>query len=297
MGNSGSADQYGLRIIKVHDQSPASNLGLEPYFDYVVDVNEKPANFNISTDFYKLIIEHEEKEVRLIVYNQITKIKRMVPFTPSRKWPNSDFLLGFKVRYENITKAEENLYRITAVKNKRLEGHIFPNQDFFIAIDEIVFNDLSDLREKLISHKRCNVVLYNLEDGDIRLQEVDCGAGAGLGFEIASGVLHDLSLILKDKQLKLNKKNVEECLEAYFKPDEPQQQTAPSKDAQIKDQAAKPVITTKVESQSLIQSVPHKSDESPVRSIPEIQPPAPSAKDPEDSNQVDLEEEIQIEMA
>lgn len=290
MGNTDSNDQFGLRIIKVHDESPASNLGLEPYFDYVVDVKEKPQNFNISTDFYKLIIEHEERELRLIIYNQITKIRRIVPFTPSRKWPNSDFLLGFKVRYENITKAEENLYRITAVKNKRLEGHIFPNQDFFVAVDEIVFNNLADLREKLISHKRCNVVLYNLEDADIRLQEVDCGGGAGLGFEIASGVLHDLSLILKDKQLKLNKKNVEECLEAYSKSDQSQPPAALPKDIGPELQTAQKEI------QKLVESKPVKADESPVRSIDEIPPPRHQTANPDDTKHVDLEEEIQIEM-
>ena len=215
MGNTLSSDIFGLRVTRVIENSPASKLGLFPYFDYVVDILEKPQNFNLSTDFYKLAIENEEKPLNLVIYNQIRRVKRIVPFIPSRNWPNSDFLLGFKVRYENISKAEENLYRITALKNKKLEICIFPNQDFLVAIDEIIYDDLDDLKLKLASHKRCQVVIYNLDDGEMRKVEVECGDGAGLGFEIATGVLHDLGIILRKKEAKLNKEKVDQIVGDY----------------------------------------------------------------------------------
>ena len=68
-------------------------------------------------DFYKYIIDNENKDVLLIVYNIITKEKRIVNIFLNRNWPGADFLLGFRVRYESIEIATNNIYRVTRVIN------------------------------------------------------------------------------------------------------------------------------------------------------------------------------------
>ena len=285
MGNDQTNARYGLRITKIQENSPASSLSLSPYFDYIIDILNKPPNFNLSSDFYKYIIENEEKEVKLVIYSQITKIRRLVLMTPSRNWPNSDFLLGFKVRYENITKAEENMYRITALKNPKLKGSIFPIQDFFVAIEEIIFDDLEDLKSKLASHKRCEVVLYNLEDDEVRTVGIECGSGHGFGFEIATGVLHDLPSILNEKQIELGKKGIKQMTEDY----------ASSESEQIKQND----VENEVELKQNPKIENNGNDNLNANNTPENENEENKVdnnlndKKPENS---DLEEEIQIEM-
>ena len=69
-------------------------------------------------DFYKYIIDNEEKDVLLVVYNIITKERRVVSIFLNRKWPGADFLLGFRVRYESIDVASKNIFRVTRVINE-----------------------------------------------------------------------------------------------------------------------------------------------------------------------------------
>ena len=56
-------------------------------------------------DFYKFIINNENKEVSLIIFNIITKEKWIVNIYLNWNWPGADFLLGFRVWYESIDLA------------------------------------------------------------------------------------------------------------------------------------------------------------------------------------------------
>ena len=200
MGNNPSNDLMGLRVTKIMEKSPAEETDLEPYVDFIVDVRERPAKFSLENDFYKLVIEHENKTLHFRVYNILTRSDREVAFKPRRDWEGADFLLGFKVRHESATKAQENIYRITGLKNPKLFDRIAVNSEFFLAFAEFVFADLDELREKLALFRKCEVALYSLESNSVRTLELDCGHGQGLGFEIASGYLHDLGLIYASNQ-------------------------------------------------------------------------------------------------
>jgi len=203
MGNSSPNEQYGLRIYRIADGSPASSTDLQPYTDFIVDVLEKPAKFSLENDFYKFIIQHEDKIIHLQVYNVLAKETRVIQFIPSRDWPNADFLLGFKVRHESITAAFENIYRITGLKNTSLTGKLHSRDDFFIAVHEFIYRDLNQLREKLKLYRRLEIAVYNLKQARVRVVDIELVPMQGIGFEIASGYLHDLSFIIKNSQKSL----------------------------------------------------------------------------------------------
>jgi hypothetical protein len=204
MGNNNVNERYGLRIIKILEHSPASTSNLQIYSDFIVDILEKSDNFVLERDFYKFIIDHENKTVNFKVFNILTKDTRVVAFMPSRDWPNADFLLGFKVRNESITAANENIYRISGIKNQILNDRIFVHDDFFIAMSDVIYKNLEELKEKLQFLRKAEVVVFNLHKIEVRVVEIDIVPLQGLGFEISSGYLHDLSFILANSQKSLD---------------------------------------------------------------------------------------------
>ncbi len=127
MGSDNSKNERnGLRILKISPNSPASKTDLNLFLDFVIDVSNKPANFTLERDFYKYAIANENKVTDIHVYNILSKTTRIVQIKLSRDWPDADFLLGFKVRFESITDAERNMYRILGVRNPNLLLKITP---------------------------------------------------------------------------------------------------------------------------------------------------------------------------
>lgn len=220
MGGGNSKENQitsGLRVIKISEQSPISHTDLKIYTDFVVDIKNKPINFKLEHDFYKYVIENENQQIELLVYNILSQKTRTIKFKLTRDWPNSDFLLGFKVRFENLANAEQNMYRVLSIINPNLLNQIKANTFFFLAVNEFVFDDLDDLRTKLGLYNKCEIVFFDLESEDVLLIPFNYDKRKGLGFEIGSGYLHDLCFIYKTKiqnriseksyQLKENIKN------------------------------------------------------------------------------------------
>lgn len=212
MGNEPSMNQTGLRIIFIAASSPASQTDLQEYLDFIVEIMGTKKNFNLMTDFFKFVTENEENEIKLVIFNQLTKLKRIVLLKPSRNWTHADFFLGLKFRIENFATAQKNIYRISAVKNDSIQKQIEANSDFFLGIEQILFDDLNELRIKLGALKNCDIILFNMNTKTTRKIQVDCEKGLGLEFSV--GYLHELSEIYQQsvfiQQTKLQKNKIEE---------------------------------------------------------------------------------------
>jgi len=205
MGNTNPNEVFGHRITKISENSPASGSEFEIYAEFIIDVLEKPSQFNLETDFAKVVADHQNRTIHFKVYNILTRETRTVSFVPTRDWPNSDSLLGMSTRYESVTDAAENVYRITGVKNPDLFDRIKIQDEFFLAIVEFPFKDLADLKRQLILHTHVHLAIFSLQTHRVRIMHIEIGSQQGLGFEISSGVLHDLSYILKNSQKSLEK--------------------------------------------------------------------------------------------
>ena len=198
----------GLRVIKISPDSPVSKTDLKIFTDFIVDIKNKPINFKLEHDFYKYIIENENAKIELLVYNILSQTTRVIKFKLTRDWPNSDFLLGFKSRYESIVNSEQNMYRVLSIINPNLFNQIKSNTYFFLAVNEFIFDHLDDLRTKLALYKKCEIVFFDLETEKIFLVGFNYDKRRGLGFEIGSGYLHDLCFIYKTKmQNRMNEKS------------------------------------------------------------------------------------------
>ena len=159
------------------------------------------------------------------------------------------------------------------------------NLIYYLTIEEIIYNTLDELKSSLIIHKRCQVVIYNLDSSDTRTVEVDCSEGSGLGFEIATGVLHDLGIILRNKEAKLSKNKVQQILSDYAEKENESifEKTQPNENLQEKSTEGRPKIY-EGKSETSEKTVEEKKDE-PVEQ-----------NNFEQNGSLDLDEEIQIEM-
>lgn len=203
MGNGASKEELqGLRVTRVSPHSPAAATDLQPYTDFVVGVKDAPDSFRLDADFYKHVIEREGSTAVFFVFNLLTGTRRAVELRLSRDWPGADFLLGFKVRHESVDAARANMYRVSAVHAEQLRDRLAPGSDFLIAVAEFVFADLADLRRKLALYRACELVVFNLREERVRRVPIQYDAKRGIGFEVATGYLHDLSYLVASKRLR-----------------------------------------------------------------------------------------------
>lgn len=75
----------GFHVLRVQDGSPGHKAGLEPYFDFIVSIND--IRLNADDDKLKEALKHNiNKPVELLVYNSKTQTVRQVPLTPHENW-------------------------------------------------------------------------------------------------------------------------------------------------------------------------------------------------------------------
>ncbi|KAI6129747.1 GRASP55/65 PDZ-like domain-containing protein [Pisolithus croceorrhizus] len=81
---------YSLHVLRVTPGSPASQTSIEPFFDFIVGFNGKDS-FSGDTDLdtaelERIVEEHEDKMLDLLVWSGKTRETRVVPIIPSRGW-------------------------------------------------------------------------------------------------------------------------------------------------------------------------------------------------------------------
>lgn len=70
-------------VLEVHPSSPAENAGLRPFTDYIIGAD---SILHESEDLFTLIETHEERSLKLYVYNTETDSCREVNIIPNSRW-------------------------------------------------------------------------------------------------------------------------------------------------------------------------------------------------------------------
>ncbi|KAJ9122537.1 hypothetical protein QFC22_001966 [Naganishia vaughanmartiniae] len=132
-----------LHCLRVQEDSPAYNAGIQPFFDYLIGVEllnrqanagsesyEEPVDLSLDPEaLARVLDENEGKEIGLRVWNSKSQTIRYVSLTPSRVWgrPTSDHqqtaslrpsLLGLSMRLCDPGEALGQVWHILEV----LEG-------------------------------------------------------------------------------------------------------------------------------------------------------------------------------
>jgi len=196
MGSGQStAEAGGFRVFKINEGSPATEAGLEVFFDFIMAINDSQMSED-QTNFFKKIQECENKRTKLVLHNIRTHASRDVFVTP-RKWGGAG-LLGAVVRYDLLESESHQGIRVLEVfpNSPAAEAHLLPYKDYLLGTTEVMFRDMEEVIElvNLCIGKRLQIYVYNSETESIREVTIAPRTGWGgegaIGADIRTGLLH-----------------------------------------------------------------------------------------------------------
>uniref|UniRef100_A0A2K6RT81 Golgi reassembly stacking protein 1 n=2 Tax=Rhinopithecus roxellana TaxID=61622 RepID=A0A2K6RT81_RHIRO len=200
MGLGVSAEQpaggaEGFHLHGVQENSPAQQVGLEPYFDFIITIGH--SRLNKENDTLKALLKaNVEKPVKLEVFNMKTMRVREVEVVPSNMWGGQG-LLGASVRFCSFRRASEQVWHVLDVEPSSpaaLAG-LRPYTDYVVGSDQIL-QESEDFFTLIESHegKPLKLMVYNSESDSCREVTVTPNAAWGgegsLGCGIGYGYLH-----------------------------------------------------------------------------------------------------------
>ncbi|KAI3389000.1 hypothetical protein SNEBB_006653 [Seison nebaliae] len=191
----------GYHILRVAIGSPCSTVGVEPFFDFLVGVNDMRLT-NENNDLRNILQANEEKEVEIMVYSSKSRKVRKLRVTPSKKWGTGDDqqfggLLGISIRFCSFNNAANHVWHVLDVQHgspAELAG-LRSNTDYIIGSDQILDepDDLFDLIEAF-EQKPLRLFVYSREKDYCRelvLTPNRAWGGEGsIGCSISYGILH-----------------------------------------------------------------------------------------------------------
>jgi len=204
---------FSLRIVKVFANSPGFKAGLEPFLDFIIEIqtsnNEKVSFTQISdnsisslvlADFSRIISENANKILIFSLFNVYSQKSRKVQIIPSRDWENSDSFLGILVRLEEIANSLEKTYRVLNVlKDSPAEkSGLLAESDFILGLTYNKYQDIKEFIEILEEEeeKDKEICVFNEKSGEVRHISLkinkDWGGKGILGCEFGFGIRNQL---------------------------------------------------------------------------------------------------------
>jgi len=129
---------------------------------------------------------------------------RVITIIPSKKWENSDSLLGALVRYEEYASAHERVLRISEVypNSPALVSGIQPRVDYILGTPQYLYTDLSELAnfiemtQEKDTVKSLELYIYSSQTNSVRSTFIfpnrNWGGQGLLGCEFGLGILNYL---------------------------------------------------------------------------------------------------------
>ena len=150
-------------MLKVWPNSPGHIAGLEPFFDFIIGVNE--FRLDIDGDQLKQVTaKNVDKEVKLTVYNSKNQDVRELTMIPTNTWGGKG-LLGLSIRYCSFEGASENVWHIlnVAPNSPASAAGLQSNLDYIIAADSLPLDERDDLFGLIESHNNSQLKLFPLQ--------------------------------------------------------------------------------------------------------------------------------------
>ncbi|EGG09278.1 uncharacterized protein MELLADRAFT_71291 [Melampsora larici-populina 98AG31] len=99
-------------ILDIIEGSPAQDAGLVPFGDWVIGY--AGGILRGENDFYRVVEEHEERPLRLFVYNADYEVTREVVIIPNRSWGSGEGLLGCSIGFGLLHRIPKTTTSTTA---------------------------------------------------------------------------------------------------------------------------------------------------------------------------------------
>ncbi|KPP76103.1 Golgi reassembly-stacking protein 2-like, partial [Scleropages formosus] len=202
----------------VQENSPGHRAGLEPFFDFIVSINNTRLNKDNDT-LKDLLKANVEKPVKMLVYSSKTLELRETTVTPSNMWGGQG-LLGVSIRFCSFEGANENVWHVLvgALSNGRVdpfalmtqyELRLRPHADYIIGADTVM-NESEDLFSLIETHegKGLKLYVYNTDTDNCREVVITpnsaWGGEGSLGCGIGYGYLHRIPTRPFEEGKKIN---------------------------------------------------------------------------------------------
>lgn len=186
---------YGYHVHGVQPSSPAEQAGLEPFFDFILALDNR--RLNEENDLLKEVLKvNIGNLVKMEVYSIKTMQVRDLFVVPSNMWGGQG-LLGASVRFCSYQGANENVWHVLDVEASSpaaLAG-LQPHSDYIVGADQLL-QDSEDFFSLIEAHegKPLKLLVYNTQTDACReVMVTPNGAWGGegsLGCGIGYGYLH-----------------------------------------------------------------------------------------------------------
>ncbi|CAK6954158.1 Golgi reassembly-stacking protein 2-like [Scomber scombrus] len=185
----------GYHVLRVQENSPGYQAGLEPFFDFIISICDTRLNKDNDT-LKELLKMNVEKPIKLLLYSSKTLAVREMTVTPSTMWGGQG-LLGVSIRFCSFEGANENVWHVLEVEPNSpaaLAG-LRAHADYIIGADTTMSesDDLFSLVETY-EGKELKLYVYNTDTDNCRevliTPNCDWGGEGSLGCGIGYGYLH-----------------------------------------------------------------------------------------------------------
>lgn len=204
MGSGQSAEipgggSEGYHVLRVQENSPGYKAGLEPFFDFIISIENTRLDQDNET-LKDILKANAEKPVKMLVFSSKTCKVREVSITPSSLWGGQG-LLGVSIRFCSFEGANENVWHVLEVEpNSPADiAGLRSHSDFIIGADSIL-HESEDLFQLIESHegKLLKLYVYNSETDGCREVTItpnrNWGGNGSMGCGIGYGYLHRIPI-------------------------------------------------------------------------------------------------------
>ncbi|XP_023947426.2 Golgi reassembly-stacking protein 2 [Bicyclus anynana] len=204
MGSSQSSEvpgggSEGYHVLRVQEGSPGQKANLEPFFDFIVAIEN--TRLDQDNDTLKTLLKQNiDKQIKMLIYSTKTQSVREVVITPSENWGGQG-LLGVSIRFCSYEGANENVWHILEVhpSSPAELGGLRPFSDYIIGADSIM-HESEDLFTIIEAHegRALKLYVYNINDDACREVVITpnhtWGGEGSLGCGIGYGYLHRIPI-------------------------------------------------------------------------------------------------------
>ncbi|XP_053296217.1 Golgi reassembly-stacking protein 2 [Pleuronectes platessa] len=208
----------GYHVLRVQENSPGRQAGLEPFFDFILSICETRLSRDNDT-LKELLKVNVERPIKMLLYSSKSMAVRETTVTPSNMWGGQG-LLGVSIRFCSFEGANENIWHVLEVEANSpaaLAG-LKAHADYIIGADTVM-SESEDLFSLIETHegKELKLYVYNTDTDNCREVIIRPNGGWGgegsLGCGIGYGYLHRIPTLpfVEGKKFSFPAATPEEC--------------------------------------------------------------------------------------
>ncbi|KAF0989132.1 hypothetical protein HZS_7549, partial [Henneguya salminicola] len=218
--NNNCVHDYGYLVIFIHEGSPSYMAGIQPYFDFIIKINDVELTHdpNSLLDNLKNV---GENPINIYLYSVKTRSYRSITIQKNTNW-NGESVLGVNVQYTNILDSEINVWHVLEVYygSPADVAGLRPYSDYIVA-SETIFETENSFYELIQNNenKPIKLIVYNSETdatrevivipnrewkSDTKTVENNSLLGCGIGY----GLLHRIPMPPVSNSTTENKESV-----------------------------------------------------------------------------------------